>query len=102
MRLLTGLRAIVSLLTFALAALGLTLGSLPAVFLGLLIAELASALVFEFARRRHLARAKSEAAEHGRGVRRMKRVLVDLLFFTGKKGGMESYARESVLAVLAR
>ena len=24
----------------------------------------------------------------------MKRVLVDLLFFTGKKGGMESYARE--------
>ena len=64
-RLLTGLRAIVSLLTFALAALGLALGSLPAVFLGLLIAELASALVFEFARRRHLARAKSEAAEHG-------------------------------------
>jgi len=63
-RLLTGLRAIVSLLTFALAALGLALGSLPAVFLGLLIAELASALVYEFARRRHLARARSEAAEH--------------------------------------
>jgi hypothetical protein len=61
-RLLTGLRAIVSALTFALAALGLALGSLPAVFLGLLVAELASAFVYEFARRRRLERSMRETA----------------------------------------
>ena len=61
-RLLTGLRAIVSVLTFVLAAAGLALGSLPAVFLGLLVAELASALVYESARRRRLERAMREAA----------------------------------------
>ena len=54
-RLLTGLRAISSALTFALAALGLALQSLPAVFVGLLLAELLSALVYEAARRRRVA-----------------------------------------------
>ncbi|MBM7504176.1 hypothetical protein ACFPER_11860 [Agromyces aurantiacus] len=54
--LLTGLRAIVSVLTFALAAAGLAVGSLWAVFAGLLVAELASALIYEFARRRRVAR----------------------------------------------
>lgn len=61
-RLVTGLRAIVSAITFGLAALGLALNSLPAVFLGLLIAELASALVYEVARRRRLGHAMREAA----------------------------------------
>lgn len=61
-RLLTGLRAIVSVITFALAAIGLALGSLAAVFLGLLVAELSSALVYEVARRRRLARGIREAA----------------------------------------
>lgn len=61
-KLLTGLRAVVSVLTFALAALGLALQSLSAVFLGLLVAELASAVVYEFARRRLLARGIREAA----------------------------------------
>jgi hypothetical protein len=61
-RLLTGLRAIVSVITFALAAIGLALGSLSAVFLGLLVAELSSALVYEVARRRRLARGIREAA----------------------------------------
>lgn len=50
-RLVTGLRAAVSALTFALAAVGLALQSLPAVFLGLLLAELVSAVVYETARR---------------------------------------------------
>lgn len=61
-RLLTGLRAVVSALTFGLAAVGLALENLSAVFLGLLIAELASAVVYEVARRRHLARGIREAA----------------------------------------
>jgi hypothetical protein len=61
-RLLTGLRAVVSALTFALAAIGLALENLSAVFLGLLVAELASAVVYETARRRHLARGIREAA----------------------------------------
>lgn len=61
-RLVTALRAAVSVLTFALAAVGLALQSLPAVFLGLLIAELASAVVYEVARRRRLARVIREAA----------------------------------------
>lgn len=61
-RLLTGLRAAVSALTFALAAVGLALNDLSAVFAGLLIAELASAGVYEFARRRRLARNIREAA----------------------------------------
>jgi hypothetical protein len=53
-RLLTGLRAAVSTMAFALAGLGLALHSLSAVFLGLLIAELASAVVYELARRRRV------------------------------------------------
>lgn len=55
-RLLTGLRAAVSALTFVLAAVGLALGDLAAVFIGLLVAELASAIVYEWARRRRVAR----------------------------------------------
>ena len=74
-RLLTGLRAAVAVLTFGLAAIGLASGSLPAVFLGLLVAELASAAVYEVARRRRLARGmrradeldSGEAAEAGSG-----------------------------------
>jgi hypothetical protein len=58
--LVTGLRAAVSVLTFALAAIGLALQSLPAVFLGLLAAELASAVVYEVARRRRVARTATE------------------------------------------
>ncbi|MBT2500297.1 hypothetical protein J7E25_14475 [Agromyces sp. ISL-38] len=61
-RLLTGLRAIVSVVTFALAAAGLALESLPAVFLGLLVAELVSAVVYEVARRRRLVRGIRAAA----------------------------------------
>ncbi|TFD29409.1 hypothetical protein [Cryobacterium cryoconiti] len=53
-RLLTGLRAAVSVMAFALAGVGLALHSLSAVFLGLLIAELASAVVYELARRRRV------------------------------------------------
>lgn len=51
-RLVTGLRAGVSAVTFALAAGGLAFQNLPMVFIGLLVAELASALVYEGARRR--------------------------------------------------
>lgn len=54
-RLLTGLRTVVAVLTFALAAVGLVLGSLSAVFTGLLIAELGSAALYEFKRRRIIA-----------------------------------------------
>lgn len=50
-RLVTGLRALVSLLTFALAGIGLAWHGLAAVFIGLLIAELSSALCYEIARR---------------------------------------------------
>ena len=53
-RLLTGLRAAVSVMAFVLAGIGLALNSLSAVFLGLLIAELASAVVYELARRRRV------------------------------------------------
>ena len=53
-RLLTGLRAAVSVIAFVLAGIGLALNSLSAVFLGLLIAELASAVVYELARRRRV------------------------------------------------
>ena len=61
-RLVTGLRAAVSVLTFGLAAVGLAAQSLSAVFLGLLVAELASAVVYEVARRRRLARGIRDAA----------------------------------------
>lgn len=64
-RLLTALRAGVSALTFALAGVGLVLHSLPAVFLGLLAAELASALVYEVARRRVIARGTGEQVNQG-------------------------------------
>ena len=60
-RLLTGLRAVVSALTFAFAAIGLLAGSLTAVFVGLLIAELVSAVVYEAARRRRVARSEADA-----------------------------------------
>jgi hypothetical protein len=50
--LVTGLRAVVSVLTFGFAALGLATGELAAVFAGLLVAELCSALLYEVARRR--------------------------------------------------
>lgn len=59
-RLLTGLRAAVSVFTFLLAAVGLALGELVAVFIGLLVAELASAVVYEWARRRRVARLAKE------------------------------------------
>ena len=61
-RLLTGLRAAVSALTFVLAAVGLAIQNLSAVFLGLLVAELASAVVYEWARRRRVARLERGAA----------------------------------------
>jgi hypothetical protein len=51
-RLVAVLRAAVSVLTFGLAAIGLAMQSLPVVFLGLLAAELISAVVYETARRR--------------------------------------------------
>jgi hypothetical protein len=54
--LVTWLRAGVSALTFLLAAAGLLIGGLAALFVGLLVAELASAAVYELARRRRLAR----------------------------------------------
>lgn len=60
-RLLTGLRAAMSALTFGLAAVGLAIGDLGAIFLGLLVAELASALVYGWARRRRTARNVAEA-----------------------------------------
>lgn len=66
-RLLTGLRAAIAVLTFGLAAIGLAGGSLPAVFLGLLVAEIASAAVYEVARRRRLARGMRRADELGSG-----------------------------------
>ncbi|MWB98842.1 hypothetical protein [Agromyces seonyuensis] len=50
--LVTVLRAAVSVLTFLLAAAGLATQSLAAVFAGLLVAELVSAVVYEAARRR--------------------------------------------------
>ncbi|GAA1059537.1 hypothetical protein [Agromyces bracchium] len=61
-RLVTGLRALVSAITFALAGLALATGSLAAVFAGLLVAELISAVVYEAARRRAAA-AERVAAE---------------------------------------
>ncbi len=61
-RLLTGLRAAVSVLTFALAAAGLAAQSLSAVFVGLFLAELLSAVVYEAARRRRVARVARERA----------------------------------------
>ncbi|WP_188741992.1 hypothetical protein [Agromyces bauzanensis] len=67
-RLLTGLRAAVSALTFVFAAAGLALDDLAAVFLGLLVAELASAVVYEVARRRRLARTIREAADADAGA----------------------------------
>jgi hypothetical protein len=62
-RLLTGLRAIVSAITFAFAALALISGELAAVFAALLLAELLSAVIYEGARRRRvdITRAASDA-----------------------------------------
>jgi|GEM_PF-669399 len=61
-RLVTGLRALVSAITFGLAALALLTGSLAAVFTGLLLAELVSAVLYEAARRRRVAVERAEAA----------------------------------------
>lgn len=60
--LVTGLRAGVSILTFGLAGAGLLFGGLAWVFVGLLVAELTSAVVYEIARRRRVARAASGGA----------------------------------------
>ncbi|MFF2273358.1 hypothetical protein ACFVTX_13840 [Agromyces sp. NPDC058136] len=65
-RLVTGLRAAVTALTFGLAAIGLGLQSLPIVFVGLLAAELLSAVVYEAARRRRKARAALPPQSEGR------------------------------------
>lgn len=53
-RLLTGLRAASAALTFALAAIGLAVGELGAVFIGLLVAELATAVLYASVDRRVL------------------------------------------------
>lgn len=50
-RLLTGLRAIVAAITFALAGLGLVTQNIVWVFGGMLVAELISAVIYETARR---------------------------------------------------
>ncbi|TFD70117.1 hypothetical protein [Cryobacterium sp. Hb1] len=50
-RLLTGLRAIVAAITFALAGLGLVTQNIVWVFAGMLVAELISAVIYEGARR---------------------------------------------------
>ncbi|MDJ0337571.1 hypothetical protein [Cryobacterium sp. PH31-O1] len=50
-RLLTGLRAIVAAITFALAGLGLVTQNIVWVFTGMLVAELISAVIYEGARR---------------------------------------------------
>jgi hypothetical protein len=50
-RLLTGLRAIVAAITFALAGLGLTTQNIVWVFTGMLVAELISAVIYEGAHR---------------------------------------------------
>ena len=50
-RLLTGLRAIVAVITFALAGLGLVTQNIVWVFAGMLVAELISAVIYEGARR---------------------------------------------------
>jgi MFS family permease len=67
-RLVTGLRAAVSALTFALAALALLTGELAVVFAGLLVAELASAAVYEAARRRTERTAGAAQPADGRHV----------------------------------
>jgi len=51
-RLVTALRAGVSLLTFGAAVLGILVGGLVPVFAGLIVAELLSAVVYDSARRR--------------------------------------------------
>ncbi|HEU4466199.1 MAG TPA: hypothetical protein VFR98_06715 [Agromyces sp.] len=61
--LVTWLRAAVSVLTFGLAAAGLATGELAAVFAGLLVAELLSALVYEAARRRRVAAVERAARD---------------------------------------
>ncbi|WP_195760602.1 hypothetical protein [Agromyces kandeliae] len=61
-RLVTGLRALVSVITFALAGLALVTGSLAAVFGGLLVAELVSAVVYEGARRRRVSAVRAGSA----------------------------------------
>ena len=59
-RLLTGLRAIVAAVTFALAGLGLVTENIVWVFAGMLVAELISAVIYEGARRSHISRASKE------------------------------------------
>jgi hypothetical protein len=67
-RLLTGLRAVVAMITFAFAALALLTGELAAVFAGLLLAELISAVVYEAARRRRVAATRAGSATDGAGA----------------------------------
>ena len=55
-RLLTGLRAIVAAVTFALAGLGLVTQNIVWVFAGMLVAELISAVIYDGARRSQTAR----------------------------------------------
>ncbi|SEN94921.1 hypothetical protein SAMN05216281_12041 [Cryobacterium luteum] len=59
-RLLTGLRAIVAAVTFALAGLGLVTQNIVWVFAGMLVAELISAVIYEAARRSRTARASKD------------------------------------------
>jgi hypothetical protein len=70
--LVTWLRAGCAVLTFGLAAIGLWAGALWAVFAGLLVAELLSAVVYEVARRARTARVASGAgpAAPSPGIRR--------------------------------
>jgi hypothetical protein len=63
--LVTALRAAVSALTFGLAALGLVIGGLAVAFVGLLVAELVSAVVYELARRRRVARSAAVSGAAG-------------------------------------
>ncbi len=85
-KLLTVLRASVAVVTFGGALAVIALNSLSWIFAVLLAGELLQALLYEIARRRQVARRHC-----GGGL--VTRVLVDLLFYTGKRGGMESYVR---------
>ncbi|MEA5153956.1 hypothetical protein [Raineyella sp.] len=61
-RLMTGLRALSAVLTFGLAMAGVLSGQLTLVFVGLLVAELASAVLYEVVHRRVLGRSSYRGA----------------------------------------
>lgn len=61
-RLMTGLRAVAAVLTFGLAMAGVLSQQLTLVFVGLLAAELGSAVLFEFAHRRVVGRSSFRTA----------------------------------------